>query len=640
MTARGRSPSPHPERSADLRIALALAIVSVAVFANGFGGDFVYDDVRQIQQNRLIQDPELLGEALVSDVWAFKGDRGSGWSQYWRPSFVLWLAANERLFGTEDPFGWHVLNALLHAAVVVLGHFWLRGLGMPRAIAGAAMLLFAVHPVHVESVAWISGSPDLLMSLGTLGALLCVVADLRRPRIAVRIAGWALFAFAQLAKESALLVPALVFAAAFSIGDGAGQQRRRAALLAATPYALISLVYAVVHARIAPTIEVHWDPGWGGMLLTAPRVLAFYLRQCFIPFEIGPAYPLRVVEAGELARASSWLPLGVCLAAGVALLRISRGDRVRRLGLLLFAVPLLPAFYLRAFRQEEIVHDRYLYLPLLGMLLATVPAAADLVRRVRPASHRRSGAALLGLLALSLAIATARANRTWRTEESLWTRAVETAPNASHAWAELANVHYRVSRSASDPGLREERRAEAKRCADRALALFPVTNAVLLRGMLARDEGRHAEAIEDFERILSQHPEHVPAHENLAFCLDAAGRTEEALAALRRARELVPHRYATWSEKIAVCLYRLGRTDEVVSELEGARPHVAAEMRLIPAASAVLHRLASIRAARGEVPLAREAADEYLRLTAGSVEPDIVRRRAEVEALRASLGAR
>src|SRR5690606_22870274 len=107
---------------------------------------------RQIVRNTLIQDDAQLWRALRSDVWAFTGGPEPV-SNYWRPSFVAYLIIGMRSFGLET-FGWHLSNVLLHLLVVALAYAVLRRLAGSRAIASSIALLFAVHPVHSESVAW------------------------------------------------------------------------------------------------------------------------------------------------------------------------------------------------------------------------------------------------------------------------------------------------------------------------------------------------------------------------------------------------------------------------------------------------------------------------------------------------------
>ena len=114
--------------------------MAAAVFAGSLDGEFVYDDRTQILGNRFIQDPALLGAALRSDVHAFKDRTTEASRDRWRPAFVAWLIANERLWGVEDPRGWHVVNVALHASAVVLAWFVLLALGLGRAPAGAAVV--------------------------------------------------------------------------------------------------------------------------------------------------------------------------------------------------------------------------------------------------------------------------------------------------------------------------------------------------------------------------------------------------------------------------------------------------------------------------------------------------------------------
>src|SRR5205085_10760522 len=131
---------------------------------------FVYDDTRQVVQNTLIQDDALIWKALSSDVWAFKGDGTVVTSNYWRPTFTAWQIINFRLFGLP-PLGWHVTNPILHCGVCLLAFASLKRWEFSVPIAFTIALIFAIHPIHVETVAWVSGAPNLLFSLAFLGSL-------------------------------------------------------------------------------------------------------------------------------------------------------------------------------------------------------------------------------------------------------------------------------------------------------------------------------------------------------------------------------------------------------------------------------------------------------------------------------------
>ena len=201
----------------DVIILLVAVMLVAAVFANSVSGEFVYDDTKQIVANPLIRESGSFWKALTSDVWAFKGERAAAWSNYWRPTFMLWLMGNYRLFGLEDPRGWHLANIALHALVTLLGYGLLRALHASRLLAAPIVWLFAVHPVHVESVSWISGSPDLLLAAPLLGALWCVILNLRRPRPWRWALALALYTIALGAKEVSILYPGLVLVTVWAL---------------------------------------------------------------------------------------------------------------------------------------------------------------------------------------------------------------------------------------------------------------------------------------------------------------------------------------------------------------------------------------------------------------------------------------
>src|SRR5438552_1382270 len=112
-------------KKSDIKWLVVVAMVCFVMFANGVGGEFVYDDNRQIVRNTLIQNSDFIWKALTSDVWAFKGGGTEAASNYWRPTFTAWHILNFRLFGM-NPVGWHIANIVVHSSVCVLAFSLLR----------------------------------------------------------------------------------------------------------------------------------------------------------------------------------------------------------------------------------------------------------------------------------------------------------------------------------------------------------------------------------------------------------------------------------------------------------------------------------------------------------------------------------
>jgi protein O-mannosyl-transferase len=487
-------------RRGDLLILAAGCALAAAVFAGSLTGAFVYDDLFQIVENDLIRNPAHFWKALTSDVWAFQGDRPEAWTNSWRPAFVLWLMLNYRLFGLDNPIGWHAANILLHIGAGFLGYGLLRRLRVERWVAAAILFIFLVHPVHVESVAWISGSPDLLATIGMLGALWCELSAGQRGRPGLRVAAILLFALAVLTKEFSVVFPAIVFIAVMTTADE--MRSRRALVLSAiaraAPYAVLTGVFLLARYLVLGqmVLPFAWRAGSFAAVATIPSMLAFYVRQVFFPFWIGPSYPLRPVTIDTIGFANFVAPLIGVAAMSFLLIRVCRRDPVRQLGLALFLLPLLPAMNAKAFIPEQLVHDRYLYLPLLGMLMVVVPAIAAWLQRVlvgRELTGRRIFWAVIGAVCVFLMIQTVRYSSVWKSEAALWEGSVRCDPFSAFNYSRYAGVLRQAG------GLREARLA-----ADRAIELSPnMTYPYLIRAGIDIEEGRFGEAESDLRRVLA-----------------------------------------------------------------------------------------------------------------------------------------
>jgi len=614
---------------ADLWIVVGLAVACLVAFGGTTDGQFVYDDTLQIQSNMLIQTPGLAGKALASDVWAFKGARDDPWSNYWRPGFILWLIGNVRAFGVQDPRGWHVTTILLHVLATGLGYALLRQMKLERLVAAAAALIFAVHPVHVESVAWISGCTDPLMAVGMFGSLWCLLSWLAQPKPWKMAAATALYAFTMTTKESAVVYPAVALVAAWSFdpkreGGSAGRVRR--ALLAMAPFAAVAVVFFL--ARYAVLAKVELRPPWHGglprVVRSAPGLALFYVRQIVFPLHIGPMYPIRAVEAGQVGFSNFVLPLLGCLAVAGAALAAAWRNPARRVGLAIFAFVLLPAMNVNAFVPEQVVHDRYLYIPLLGALCIFATLAAEGLAKVASVGKQRAPMAVLvasAVLALPLLAVTWSYNAAWKTDRALWSWAVKSDPTSASSLAQLALY------VEQGPG----NYTEALGLLDQAIAMRPnLTQAYKQRGTIALREKRHADAERDYHKVLDSFPGDPLVISNLATCYEQQGKLAEAEQVLRKGRQDAPHIYCALTDSLAVVLYRGGKRDEALRELEAARPRVAAEYG--PAATRVLFRLGVLYQELGRGAESAAAFSEFLRTTENVTEPSVRELRKRVPA--------
>jgi len=665
----------------DLRRHVIALLVTAALIAFAYGnaprGEFVYDDTKQILQNHLIQHSRFYWTALTSDVWAFKGIVEEGRSNYWRPTFVALNIACFAAFG-KTPAGWHVVNILLHAGVSVLvywvilriavagsdfgvqsveragGHADVKTVGMAPlsdertsmswAVAIAVTWLFAAHPVHVESVTWIAGSPDLLLALGLLGAYLCFLSAMQRATPWNVVGMVMLYAFAQLSKEGAIVFPVIVFLTSVLVsppGRTIGKSAGRAMMLA-LPLIVVAALFVLTRREIldlkdefgntVDRIKLPWAPPLSGVLLTMPSLIAFYLRQALFPWTLGPQYSLRVVEAGKLDGTNFYLPLLVCIVA--LALFIWKGIRrpEYRIGLLWFALPLVLSLDIRSFRPEELVHDRYLYLPLMGILFLVILLVRDGL-----ATIARRGGAIKGLIATSLvaagvlAVATHRYNPVWGSELGLWTRATEVDPTSAMAWGQLGAAHFAQEKATKVC-------TKSKGAYQKALEILPtMTQAHLGLGFIANCEGRPAEAIPYFNAVLADFPDDVDARDNLGMSLQMQGRFDDAIRVFDEGRRLAPYRHAHYTVNMAVLHVMAKRMGTALTELESIRE--ALNQSVDPNVLLGWRHMAMLYFQVGRPAESRQACESYLRMTEQfAADPGVAQARKEMLELRSKLG--
>lgn len=438
---------------------VSCGITALAYLATlSFG--FVYDDVPQILKNPEIQSWRYLPQYFTSHVWAAIYPNSTG--NYYRPLFLLWLRLNYLVFGT-DPLGWHATTVLCHVVATYLVFRFMEQLTHDRWIAFAAAVIFGVHPAHIENVAWISGVTDPLMTCAMLGSGMAFLRfrESRKPWILLVSLG--LFALALLAKETAAIVPALVFALAHPGLAPRGQPRMSGtglvrgarseevekqysqtlhALHQTVPFFLLEALYVAIRYRVLggfahATISVSWKEVW----LTWPSVLWFYVQHLLFPVRLSEFYALDYVR--HATSGVVLLPLMLLLALAVALyfwVRRLGQKQVACFALILIFVPLLPVLDLRSLTVGDIVHDRYLYLPAAGFALLVAIFVRALAERLASRYRVLGATAFTGILVLLLTILTVSQQTQWANDMALYTRGIESAPDNLTVRDNLANT--------------------------------------------------------------------------------------------------------------------------------------------------------------------------------------------------------
>lgn len=585
----------------EIKWLVPLALVCVVVFANGVTGEFVYDDTRQIVRNTLIQDPAMIWRAVTSDVWAFKGDGTQAASNYWRPTFTVLNILCFRLFRL-DPTGWHVVNIALHLIVTALSFLLLRKLNFSAAVSFVVALIFAVHPVHVESVTWIAGSPDLLFSIALLGSLW--FADnyrVRRSNLDLFLM-LVLYGAALGAKEIGILcLPIFFLVMKRSDEDGREAPQLSELNLPLLSLATLAAAYFLVRLSIIGAVAIPPIDAvpLSQAILSVPMMFAFYLKQILAPYAVAVNYSLEPVSAVSVG--NFFLPLVVSAAAIAAIVYLARRSDRSRIAAALFFLPLLPAMNASAFPAEQMVHDRYLYLPLLGFLMLLVPLAAQfLTARLLVIA----GAVIAAILAFQ----SFRYNSAWSSDLTLW---IWTSGIDSSAFTSL-----QLGSALTDL----DRHEEAITAYSKAIEKKPSMRAYYGRGRAYNALRQYGNAERDLAAALSTPKDDQDAYalyqvfESLGIAYLEQKKYEQGIRNFLEARKALPIYAAALTEKLAVVHYQAGNKSDAMRELEAYV--VQSRREMLPESKNVVLRLGMLYAEAGRRDEARGALNEFLRSTA------------------------
>jgi tetratricopeptide (TPR) repeat protein len=401
--------------------------VSLAVYANTLGSIFVYDDDFMVMRNTWIRDVRFLPKIFLSNSWGSVG----GPNSYYRPMVHVMFMLTYYIFGLT-PWGFHLVNIVLHAGSSVLVFLIAKVLfseykspSKYLSIPLMAAVLFAVHPIHTEAVAWVSGIPDLSYSFFCLLSLYLYIRSENRFNTAYYLSV-AAFSIGTLCKEPALLLPALLLAYDMLLNKnkpGFKLLLKRYALFALVICAYMGMRFYVLGGGMAPA--QHGEYVFYGNIFV---IFAKYLKKLVLPVHLKLIYLFRPVHSLLEAKALISV-LFTALVAAIFYLAYKK-DRLIFFCLLIIAVPLLPCLYTPAITGSSVVGERYLYLPSAGfaMLVSFMIARLAYLGRGRIAA----ASVFLALVALYSA-GTVLRNRDWKDDYRLWTAEMKYSPGSDVA---------------------------------------------------------------------------------------------------------------------------------------------------------------------------------------------------------------
>ena len=592
-------------------------LLAVITSINTLRNHFASDDLEQVLGNSFIKQLSNLPGAFAKSVWSFAAsDISVTVDPYFRPIFSSLFTVNYALFGTS-PFGWHLVNVLIHGAVTFLVFVVLEKITGRKLVAALTAALFAVHPVHAESVAWVSGVTDPLMALLLLPAFYFYLRFRESQRWYMFGGALAFYFLALLTKETAIAFPLLIAYCELFHFKQAGPFRQK---LVETSK-VVGLFMAPIAIYFLMRLHALGRPALGGQprhdlvpaLLTIPLAIVKYLGLMFIPF--GYSYQHHTDVVPTIFSISFLAPLALVLLIATFVVMIK--SRLLTFATVWFIVMLIPALAsIRSFEPVYLVQERYLYVPSIGVCLALGLGIEWLAGRDWFGFRQRSiVAGLAVVVVLVWSVAFVRQNRVWDNTVSVYKNSVAVAPLSPMAHAQLARTYY-------DAGRPREAEAEARA----SLNLdSKCVSAYMNLSYFANQSGKVDKACEYLETAIATIPEEdanyrndlATIYLNLGMLYGQRKMFDRAEQSLLRSIEVSPR---------AVAWYYTGQFYLEQGRLDDALAMYQRTLKEVPAWFAPVHlKLGIVYENLGDSSRAQSEYSEYLLLAPGAPDRDEVR---------------
>ena len=615
-------------RSSILYGAMLVAITLVA-YAGVFQNDFVdFDDNIYVTDNPQTR----AGLSLAGARYALNTfDSGN-----WIPLTWLSFQLDTSLFGRQA-WGYHLTNLVLHCLNVLLLYAWLTRVTRLRAQALIVAVLFAVHPLHVESVAWIAERKDVLSAFWLMMTLLAYEQYSGRPTLGKYLIVCASFTLGLLSKSMLVTLPILLLVVDIWLphrghqvdqSGGLADQSARCSfkwlVAEKVPLLVLSLIDGIVTIIAQVAVQTRW-PFWI-RLGNAIRAYSWYLMQTVWPSALSVYYPHPVNQLNWWSVLLSAIPL-IVITIYVAL----NGSRRPQLwfGWLLYLISLSPVIGLVQVGFQAYA-DRYSYIPHIGLLLMIVAEVRHWTGR--SLLGRNAMLAVLSIVVMVYSGMTMAQIRVWRSTDTLWARALAVDPenwfahlqvgnrrilggqtddvtlqhfgfvlkhDPKHAIA-LNNVGW-ISQSREDwPSAEEYYRRAIEVAPDYRLSVHNFVTVL-------KKQGRLMEGADLIERFANRHPTDSRIQNELGMVYVRQGRMEDAKTKFLQAVRADSHNRIA-RNNLALALSQLGQDREAKQQLETVLQQDAGDVNARVNLGTLLERMGQLAEAKIQYSLALQYA--------------------------------
>lgn len=523
-------------------VLLATIIAFLPMLWNGFTN---WDDTLYVLQNPLLRDLSLDG---LRDIFS------TPVVSNYHPLTILTLAVNYQISGLE-PLGYHLTNLLLHLGNTVLVYYFtfLLSKGNVRVSIFVATV-FAIHPMHVESVAWVSERKDVLYTFFFLSALIFYIRYRYRRRLLMYVLMLLAFGASLLSKPAAVVLPVVLLLIDYL-------ERRKfqpAVIVEKLPLFVLAVAMGIAtlqmqSVRALASLETYSALerlGFAGYGFT------FYLVKFVAPFRLSALHPFP--EHGEM---TAMLIIATIISLGIlGYFLVFNKSRTTRFGILFYLVTVILVLQIVSV-GTALVAERYTYLPYIGLAFA-VGMWLDRYLREKRQNQRLTYIVYGAFFAVALLFGVLTFNRTsvWKDSPALWTDVLQKYPDSHRAYTNRG-LHY-YDQGKYDSALED---------LNRALAAKPdYMTAVEWRGKTHFQLGRYDNALQDADKLIAGRPRNADAFVDRNRALQGLERYNEALDALNTAIELDPRDPELYNTRGTLYFNKLQNYQSARSDFERA----------------------------------------------------------------------
>lgn len=596
----------EPKGSSAVHLAI-IGVVTVLAYFNSIGNGFVGDDNGFVAYNVNIRDLGNLPEFFFNSSKTLAGYDPLWGAVLYRPLRTLSYALDYAVFGQWAP-GFHITSLILHLASVATVYLLTSALIRIPAVSFMAALIFALHPVHIEAVSWISSRADLIGLIFANLSLLAYIGYKRGRGGSFLVASLLLAFISYLGKETMVFLPGLMILYDFISEDKKGPKSVIGSnLLSWALFAAITLGYLVFRFQMTGRMSTvqSW---WGGTpytnFLMMAKATALYIKLLVFPFDMNLHYvigPARSIFEG-----------GVIISAGVILATIALTvflygrSRVSFFLLAWFYLGLVPIANIIP-NSFSMMAERYIYMPSEGPIIAMALGAYTLYQRARqglPLVSKVMAFAGVAVMAAFLVTIISR-NGVYKDDFTFYTAAVNDSPESAPSYKCLGDQY-----------LNRKETAKALQNYRKALQIDPnYAEAMAKEGQIYADEGSFEKAIGQGEKAVALKPEDPVLRFTLGAFYSQAGLMDRAVGQWQKAIELYPY--------YAEAYNNLGAYYQVMGENEKALGMFEKSVGVNPFNAETHYNMALIFEEEGKVERSRASYSRFVE-TAGPEYADIV----------------